>query len=611
MAVRALLVRAQRIDDDQGDARRRRDGEWRKGRGTDGRASDHRRERSCSAGRMMRHTRTILLQLLPLLLLIGACLSQVGFGYFDNDLSGHAFGADDAFISYRYASNWVSGEGLVFNPGERVEGYSNLLYVLIVSAGLLFLSHDHAYGFSVAVNLVLIALTYLAFLGIARRTLRGHGPLVAIVLFSLAPSVWIWTGSGMETPLVLLLVVLTWGALEVALGTGERRAGWVLGALAAVAVLSRADGFLIPLLAAGFCLLRGRRRLALGIASAAVLTLALLVVWRLWYYGYPLPNTYYVKVSGDLFDRLSSGLSALWQVGTRQGLVVHMGVLAGYVAWALRQRGRSALGCLPFEACFGIAWVCYFVYLGGDVLFDRFLVPIFPLAILLALRWSEEWSGNRLAKTRLVFLVATLGAAQLVPLLVDARMAYQNTKYDRWITLGRYLREHHPDAVLAIDAAGKVPFFSGLRTIDMLGLNDEHIAHLDARPSFRVGHNKFDPDYVLGRTPDLIAAWMRPNLDLYWGIDRVRYTRAGYRIRYLCSTNRRPPGPAIIDVSGFEVSAIRRLTRRGYAYAVLERRPSRGVTTDPSCYSRSTSLCAGDLAPPTPLPNPRLLGSAG
>jgi len=522
---------------------------------------------------MTPRTREISLQLAPLLLLIGGCLVQVGFGYFDHDFSGHALGADDAFISYRYASNLVSGEGLVFNPGERVEGYSNLLYVLLVSAGLIFLPDRAAYGFSVAINLLLITLSYAALLWIARRTLHGHRPLVAVALFSLTPTVWIWTGSGMETPLVLLLVVLTWGSLEVVLDTGNRRAEWALGALAVLAVLSRADGFLIPLLAAGFCLLRGRRRLALGIGAAVLLTLALLVGWRLWYYGYPLPNTYYVKLSGDLSDRLSSGLRALWKVGTRQGLFVQLGVLAGYAGWAFARRGRRAFERLPFEVCFGIAWVCYFVYVGGDVLFDRLLVPIFPLGVFLALRWSQEWTGRPLATTRLVLLVAALGAANLTPFLADYRMAYMADKYDRWVTLGRFLREQHPDAVLAIDAAGKVPFFSGLRTIDMLGLNDEHLAHSKARPSFRVGHNKYDPDYVLGRTPDLIAAWMKPNLDLHWGIDRVRYTRAGYRIRYLCSTNRRPPREAIIDASGFDAAAIRSLRGRGYAYAVLERQP--------------------------------------
>jgi len=41
------------------------------------------------------------------------------------------FVQDDAFISFRYARNWVNGHGLVFNPGERVEGYTNFLWTLL------------------------------------------------------------------------------------------------------------------------------------------------------------------------------------------------------------------------------------------------------------------------------------------------------------------------------------------------------------------------------------------------------------------------------------------------------------------------------------------------
>nr|MBK7068484.1 hypothetical protein [Deltaproteobacteria bacterium] len=41
---------------------------------------------------------------------------------------------DDAFISFRYARNLVGGMGLVFNPGERVEGYSNFLWTVLLAA---------------------------------------------------------------------------------------------------------------------------------------------------------------------------------------------------------------------------------------------------------------------------------------------------------------------------------------------------------------------------------------------------------------------------------------------------------------------------------------------
>ena len=40
--------------------------------------------------------------------------------------------ADDAYITFRYVDNWVRGHGLVFNPGERVMGYSNFLWVVVL-----------------------------------------------------------------------------------------------------------------------------------------------------------------------------------------------------------------------------------------------------------------------------------------------------------------------------------------------------------------------------------------------------------------------------------------------------------------------------------------------
>jgi arabinofuranosyltransferase len=45
------------------------------------------------------------------------------------------FVADDALISYRYSERLLAGQGLTYTDGERVEGYSNLLWVLLVAAG--------------------------------------------------------------------------------------------------------------------------------------------------------------------------------------------------------------------------------------------------------------------------------------------------------------------------------------------------------------------------------------------------------------------------------------------------------------------------------------------
>ena len=47
-----------------------------------------------------------------------------------------AWTCDDAWISFRYARNFVEGLGLVFNPGERVEGYTNFSWTLLAALGI-------------------------------------------------------------------------------------------------------------------------------------------------------------------------------------------------------------------------------------------------------------------------------------------------------------------------------------------------------------------------------------------------------------------------------------------------------------------------------------------
>ena len=61
--------------------------------------------------------------------------------------------------------------------------------------------------------------------------------------------------------------------------------------------------------------------------------------------------------------------------------------------------------------------------------------------------------------------------------------------------------------LLAVDAAGALPYWSELPSLDMLGLNDHHIPR-HPPPDFGrgvIGHELGDPDYVWERAPDLIA----------------------------------------------------------------------------------------------------------
>jgi hypothetical protein len=484
-------------------------------------------------------------------LLAGTLLHHLR-GYAHEDLAGHAAGSDDAYISYRYARSLAGGGGLAFNPGERVEGYSNLLFVLLIAPAFLVLRDAAVHTWAVALSALFAACALVVF----HRRLLALDERVATwgtLALAASPPLWLWTASGMETALVLLLQVALWS--EVVGGREGRR----LAAVIVLLLLSRADGFVGAGIAVAYLAARRDRR-AIAAGAALAITMAVLTGWRLAYYGWPFPNTYYAKVSGALGERIPAALAQLADLAWMVGLAAPLAVLAVDAAAGLRARR------IAFEPFFAAVWLGFWISVGGDVFAERFLVVLVPLAIAVLARAAR---GGRPA---LAYAgLAAIALAQLVPLAADRRFRYAGEKYDRWIEVGRTLSApEHRGRTIAVDAAGKIPFYSRLFAIDMLGLNDAHIAHRPAS-EFRVGHSKHDVDYVLGRRPDLIATWIDPDLDMRWGLDRGRYEAAGYRLRYLAWARRSPPAPATVDLRTVDPAEVPDLVRRGYQYAVAER----------------------------------------
>jgi hypothetical protein len=517
-----------------------------------------------------------LLALVALALLAGGCLLQATQGYAHDDLSGHAEGSDDAFISFRYAQNLVAGHGLVFNPGERVEGYTNLLYVLLMAPAAWLASPDRLLTIAIALNLIFAAAAVLQLFAFTQERQGGPQAGMAALALALCPSLWVAVASGLETPLVLALQVAIWVTVERAAEDREgKRHLVVLAVLAVLSCLVRADGFIAPALASVYLALRGlavrgRLRGALLVGGVTVATFAALAAWRLSYYGFPLPNTYYAKVAGSLPERIVAAVPLLGRVAFRTGLLLHaVALMLGVLALARRvSRHREPLpSALSFPTFFAPVWVGYWIYVGGDVFYERFLLILFPMGVYVLC--------DLLRTTRRPVAVAAVALVvlfQLVQTDRDPRFRYQPERYDRWVLLGRHLARHHPGATLAVDAAGKMPYFSGLPAIDMLGLTDAHIAHVEpAGNEIIVGHSKRDVPYLLGRRPELIATWIEINLDMKWGLLRTVYEGAGYRLRYLLNTQQGSLHPDLLDVSGLPDEEIASLVSRGYGYAVLER----------------------------------------
>jgi arabinofuranosyltransferase len=520
--------------------------------------------------RAWRGSATSFLFFLSGLLLLAGCTYALLCCSSGFDVSGHAIGSDDAYISYRYSRNWVSGNGLVFNPGERVEGYSNLLYVLLMaipaSAGW------NMYAFSVTLN-SLFALTTLAiFVAHVRSRLGETSAVVAGLVFALFPSFWIWVSSGLETPLVFLLQVAIWVLVD---RLQRRRSTANLALLCTcvtLLVLTRADGFVTGVFASAYLVAVGRRKDGAVSAIALTCVLAALLAWQKAYYGDIWANTYYAKVCSSPLVRLKSSVRELVGVASRQGLSVYLLACVLCAAHAVQRIVRnpgSARDHVRFEHVFPALWVGYWLWIGGDVFADRFLLVLVPMGISVLL---TAMSGKSTVMVQR-FVVATVMVVPLATIVHDDEYGKTMTrKYDRWVTLGTYLGENRPGKVLATGAAGKVPFFSRLPTIDMLGLNDRHIAHVDTR-GYHVGHSKFDPDYVLSRNPDLIAGWLSGDgLDFELGLPMEKYRAAGYGVSLLVNSGPRSLGQYdVIDVSGCGNEEVILLAHSGWRFGVLER----------------------------------------
>lgn len=511
-----------------------------------------------------------LLALAALALLAAGCLLQATQGYAHDDLSGHAEGSDDAFISFRYALHLVAGHGLVFNPGERVEGYTNLLYVLLMVPAAWLASPDRLLPIAIALNLLFAAAAVLQLFFFTRERHGGPEAGMAALALALCPSLWVAVASGLETPLVLALQVAIWVAVERA-AEDRRRQVVLLAVLAVLSCLVRADGFIPPALAAVYLAVRGRLRGALLVGSTTAATFAALAAWRLFYYGWPLPNTYYAKVAGALPERIAGALPLLSRVVFTTGMLLPLiALMLGVLVLARRvSRNREPLpAALSFPVFFAPAWVGYWIYVGGDVFYERFLLILFPMGIYVLLDLLRPLHRRAAVATMTILVLF-----QLAQIDSDPRFRYQPARYDRWVLLGRHLAAHHPGATVAVDAAGKVPYFSGLTAVDMLGLTDAHIAHVEPLPGRElvIGHSKQDTDCVLERRPQLIATWIETDLDMKFGLFRTVYEGAGYRLRYLLNTQQESLDPNLLDVTGLPEEEITGLISRGYGYGVLER----------------------------------------
>ena len=290
----------------------------------------------------------------------------------------NAWLGDDAYITFRVVWNLLHGYGAVFNPGERVQAYTHPLWMLVTSA---------AHAVTREFFFTSLAVSYACALAAILVIVRGAGGIAAgaiAFVWLLSSKAFVdYTSSGLEYPLSYLLLALFYTRVfrtgDAPLRDDEARR---FGALAGLAFVNRMDSVILFAPALVWLVFRSYRRnqrilpllLAFGVPVAAWLLFAT------FYYGFPLPNTYYAKVATGIPASLLYRQGFAYLLNSFAHDPITLGTIAVSVALALRASTPAKLAA-GASACYA----AYTISVGGDFMSGRFFAMPFLVAVIATL----------------------------------------------------------------------------------------------------------------------------------------------------------------------------------------------------------------------------------
>jgi len=427
------------------------------------------------------------------------------------DAARRAWLCDDAFISFRYAEHLAAGRGLVFNPGEYVQGFTNPLLTLMLAA-LVKLGLPME-GSAIGVGLAAFAGTLALLVRHAKRA--SSLPLAALGLVAMVHARDFAT-SGLETSLFVLLVL---ASVLLAEETREPKRAFAVGVLASLAALTRLDGLLVYGLVGLMALVRGvRERRMRPVFAMALPALLLLLPWLVFaqlYYGDILPNTFYAKSASHPWP-----LQGLHYVGLF--LLAYAPLTLGLLA-LLRARRRPHLRLWLVVT---LSWFAYVSWVGGDFMFARFCLPVAPLLLLGLEDRLSQLEPLRLAALAglmmagLLLIAPTDWAAEQDSSIGDERGFYQSPVCDLETSevTGRVVRpilEGTNARVVIVGSQARLAYYARLPYAleASTGLTDREIAHRSLAHRGRVGHEKgVTRSYLEQRDMNLIFDYCQESL---------------------------------------------------------------------------------------------------
>ena len=393
--------------------------------------------------------------------------------------------SDDAFISYRYGQNLANGEGLVFNPGDKLLGSTSPGQMLLSAAvywvcGLEVTPSVMATLGCLAWSAQVMAL----FLLLTPSIGRGGAALIAWVVGIGGTRAQAWVP--LETNLVAACVVFAFVA-------ADRRRWYLTAVLAAFATLIRPDAWLAALVLGAWCIWETRQR-ALGPSAVFALLAAAWPVFALAYYGSPVPLSALAKYHRSLpLDYLTHELtypsSLLLPEFDPTLRVLVMAVLAIFGAWSV---ARRAPRLLPF-VIYGVAHAAAYLQLRPLIPHQWHLYPwVLAVCVLcwsgLVLAYDSCVSQQRRALGAVcAAVIAILFVSQALDFAQSARDLdagyWTGQRHATYLAIAKYLKEHTPKGeMFGSVEVGTLAYYSDVPAFDFGGLVTRPSERLDKRP---------------------------------------------------------------------------------------------------------------------------------
>ncbi len=437
---------------------------------------------------------------------------------------------DDAFISFRYVRNFLDGHGLVFNIGERVEGYTNFFWIMLLAflakVGFPLIETARWAGVLAAIGTLGVALYA------ARRYYPERGwvwVIAAPFLLAANGALAYWAGSGLETALFTLLAAA-------AAATYFSRPAFSLLVLA-LATLTRPEGGLLAALFGIIGILLEQKSWKETLTFWGTLALLLLpyAVFKWFYYGSLLPNPFYAK-TGFSAEYLQSGLAYVWLFMQHYG-GYGLFIILPFLFW----KKLSTFSRFSFLVFTG--YTLYLILIGGDVLkAHRFFVPILLFLYLplvdAAYQFMEKWPRQKTVFAVALLLIG-LSSYRFPKSYLDLTAIQERGLVEKMENLARLFVQYDYAKSFATSTIGAFSYYVGnRRVIDMLGLTEREIARNPEKIEGLVSSWKekhFNARYLLSQKPEAVifSTELKPSSPAERALFLYPEFRQNYRLEYL------------------------------------------------------------------------------